>query len=394
MQEKLDHKPFAMLLEPKAQKKSSQTKSSQKKSQHGEQATAQGGDAVGSKASFVKPAQAKDVSACDDAGLFLQAMDTLVSPSQGRKGATKSRSLSHASLPHASLYEASFPTAMTEKASSLWRGQNQNFGQRFGQSMGERFMKKKSHSKKQDVVQSAPTQEKGLGENPSESLSSVTLSMQPTTQPTMQPTMQELLQAEEAMATGQDGAGMDAFFTAMKGVNPLQGKGRDIAPEVQPAVSSEQGQDVFALMLEKKLEFSLALKGEYIEGHVVGLDELTMNNLRAGVYSPEAHLDLHGLNAMQAYTAMVGFFKGSWFKGLRTLLLIPGRGKNSPNGISVLREKVQLWLTQEPFKRVVLAFCTAQPVDGGPGTVYVLLRKYKKKGKVCWERLPSDPDLY
>lgn len=60
----------------------------------------------------------------------------------------------------------------------------------------------------------------------------------------------------------------------------------------------------------------------------------------------------------------------------------------------MLRGKLQTWLTQEPFKRVVLAFCTAQPHDGGPGSVYVLLRKYRKKGRVYWERLPADADLY
>ncbi len=212
--------------------------------------------------------------------------------------------------------------------------------------------------------------------------------------PTDNLSMQELLDAQYKRSVGQGSESMDAFFKAMKDVQPLTQKGRDIAPEVQLSATPDQGHDAFALMMEKKLEFSLALKGEYIEGHVVGLDELTMNNLRAGVYSPEAHLDMHGLNAMQAYQALVGFFRGSWYKGMRTLLLIPGRGKNSPNGVSVLREKVQLWLTQEPFKRVVLAFCTAQPLDGGPGTLYVLLRKYKKKGKVCWERMPSDPDLY
>ena len=42
----------------------------------------------------------------------------------------------------------------------------------------------------------------------------------------------------------------------------------------------------------------------------------------------------------------------------------------------------------------MLAFCTAQPHDGGPGSVYVLLRKYRKKGRVFWERMPADADLY
>ena len=76
------------------------------------------------------------------------------------------------------------------------------------------------------------------------------------------------------------------------------------------------------------------------------------------------------------------------------MLVVPGRGRNSPDGQGVLRGKLQTWLTQEPFKRVVLAFCTAQPHDGGPGSVYVLLRKYRKKGRVYWERLPADADLY
>ena len=121
---------------------------------------------------------------------------------------------------------------------------------------------------------------------------------------------------------------------------------------------------------------------------------MILNKLRAGGLSPEAHLDLHGLNAMQAFEALRGFFKGSWYKGLRTVLVVPGRGRNSPDGMGVLREKLQSWLTQDPFKRVVLAFCTAQPHDGGPGSVYVLLRKYRKKGRIYWERMPADSDLY
>lgn len=70
---------------------------------------------------------------------------------------------------------------------------------------------------------------------------------------------------------------------------------------------------------------------------------------------------------MQAFEALRGFFKGSWYKGLRTVLVVPGRGRNSPDGMGVLREKLQSWLTQDPFKRVVLAFCTAQPHRWRPG---------------------------
>ena len=185
-----------------------------------------------------------------------------------------------------------------------------------------------------------------------------------------------------------------AFLAAMGTVSPLTGGGRDIAPAPAPATPPPPGELSLQDFMDGKLEFALTFSDEYLEGHVVGLDQMILNKLRAGGLSPEAHLDLHGLNALQAFEALRGFFKGSWYKGLRTVLVVPGRGRNSPDGMGVLREKLQSWLTQDPFKRVVLAFCTAQPHDGGPGSVYVLLRKYRKTGRIYWERMPADADLY
>ncbi len=185
-----------------------------------------------------------------------------------------------------------------------------------------------------------------------------------------------------------------AFLAAMGTVSPLTGSGRDVAPTPAPGTPPPHGEMSLQDFMDGKLEFALTFSDEYLEGHVVGLDQMILNKLRAGGLSPEAHLDLHGLNALQAFEALRGFFKGSWYKGLRTVLVVPGRGRNSPDGMGVLREKLQSWLTQDPFKRVVLAFCTAQPYDGGPGSVYVLLRKYRKKGRIYWERMPADSDLY
>ena len=185
-----------------------------------------------------------------------------------------------------------------------------------------------------------------------------------------------------------------AFLTAMGSVSPLSGGGRDVVPAPEPGTPPPHDDTSLQDFLDGKLEFALSFTDEYLEGHVVGLDQMILNKLRAGGLSPEAHLDLHGLNAMQAFEALRGFFKGSWYKGLRTVLVVPGRGRNSPDGFGILREKLQSWLTQDPFKRVVLAFCTAQPHDGGPGSVYVLLRKYRRKGRIYWERMPADSDLF
>jgi DNA-nicking Smr family endonuclease len=184
------------------------------------------------------------------------------------------------------------------------------------------------------------------------------------------------------------------FAKAMRDVRPLRGRGgRDLPCDAEPPEAPEPQQQSFQDLLKNTLEFAQSFSEEYIEGHVVGLESLILQKLRAGQYSPEAHPDLHGLNTRQAFDALVAFIRRSWHRGMRSLLLIPGRGKNSPDGVGVLRERVQSWLTQDPLKRVILAFCTARPVDGGPGSLYVLLRKYRKKGKIYWERCPVDLEL-
>ena len=143
-----------------------------------------------------------------------------------------------------------------------------------------------------------------------------------------------------------------------------------------------------------KLEFSLEYTDEFIQGHVMGVDPVVLGKLRAGTYSPEGHVDLHGQNMEQAYATLAAFVKHAYQSGKRHLLIITGRGKNSPGGTPVLRERVQAWFTRDPFKRVVLAFCTAKPGDGGTGAVYILLRKRKKnQGKIVWDRQPGEEEL-
>ena len=185
------------------------------------------------------------------------------------------------------------------------------------------------------------------------------------------------------------------FSQAMQQVAPLAGKGRAVVPEPERPASQIFPDNPLQDFLDGKVEFSLEFTDEYLEGHVLGLDPAVIGKMRAGSFSYEAHLDLHGLNAPQAFDALVTFIRASYQRGRRSVLLIPGRGKNSPDGTGILRDKMQEWLTQDPLKRVVLAFCTALPKDGGPGALYVLLRKLKKsRGKIMWDRRPSDPDLF
>lgn len=184
-----------------------------------------------------------------------------------------------------------------------------------------------------------------------------------------------------------DEGGLDLFASAMRGVRPVDGKGRDLAPpKPEPKINMAEDHDYLQDLLQGKVEFSLEHSDEFFEGHVMGLDPLVLAKLRAGQYSPESHIDLHGQTAELAQESLTTFIRHAYNKGQRSLVVVTGRGKNSPGGLSILRQNMQDWLTREPLKRAVLAFCTAQPKDGGAGAIYVLLRKYKKSGKIRWDR--------
>ncbi|MDQ7832167.1 MAG: Smr/MutS family protein [Desulfovibrionaceae bacterium] len=189
------------------------------------------------------------------------------------------------------------------------------------------------------------------------------------------------------------------FARAMSGVQTMDGvlRGRAVVPK--PAESSlrkasesdPDGANALLDLVAGRVEFELSFTDEYMQGFVRDMDQKVFRQLRAGQFSPEAHLDMHGQNAAQAQLALLHFVRENYLAGKRCLLIIPGRGANSPGGLPVLKEELKTWLTRDPLKRVVLAFATALPRHGGAGALYVLLRKFKKtKGKVRWENFWDD----
>jgi DNA-nicking Smr family endonuclease len=121
--------------------------------------------------------------------------------------------------------------------------------------------------------------------------------------------------------------------------------------------------------------FDIQYTDEYIEGVIVGADPELLAKLRRGDFSIQAHYDLHGMTAAEARQAVERFILSSVIKGLRCVLIIHGRGLNSQDQMPVLKERMSSWLKRGRLKRLVLAFATAQPCDGGAGAIYLLLRK-------------------
>jgi len=103
-----------------------------------------------------------------------------------------------------------------------------------------------------------------------------------------------------------------------------------------------------------------------------GVQNSVMRKLKRGHYPIEAELDLHRMTAKEAYQAMIVFLNQCQRRGIRCVRIVHGKGLGSKEKKPVLKGKVNQWLQKRDD---ILAFCSAQPVDGGTGAVYVLLRR-------------------
>ena len=102
-----------------------------------------------------------------------------------------------------------------------------------------------------------------------------------------------------------------------------------------------------------------------------GVGAQTLRKLRRGHWVTQDELDLHGLTADAARSALMEFLNRSVRRGLRCLRIIHGKGLGSKNHEPVLKRKLAGWLMQ---REEILAFCQARRADGGSGAVVVLLR--------------------
>lgn len=102
-----------------------------------------------------------------------------------------------------------------------------------------------------------------------------------------------------------------------------------------------------------------------------GIGTEITHRLRAGHWSIQRQLDLHGLRVDEAREALGAFLRRAHKHGLRCVRVVHGKGLGSPGRSPVLKSRVQRWLVQ---KNEVLAFVQARPVEGGAGALLVLLQ--------------------
>lgn len=92
--------------------------------------------------------------------------------------------------------------------------------------------------------------------------------------------------------------------------------------------------------------------------------------LRAGHWTIQGQLDLHGMRRDEARDSVAAFIRGTRRRGERCVRIVHGKGHGSPGRQPVLKSKVQRWLAQCDD---VIAFTQASATQGGAGALIVLL---------------------
>lgn len=98
------------------------------------------------------------------------------------------------------------------------------------------------------------------------------------------------------------------------------------------------------------------------------MSRLPSHKLKQYLERPEGDLDLHGLNRNEAEREVGDFLDKAASLGWERVKIITGRGLNSPDGQSVLKEHIQAYLRDHSYR-----FRVARGSEGGPGSLIVEL---------------------
>ena len=191
------------------------------------------------------------------------------------------------------------------------------------------------------------------------------------------------LQQERAEAERRARAEQNLFQTTVGTVQALKGQHHDRRwhapepPEPLPVQHWLDEERVLRESISDEFDVSTLLDvDDQLSFRRTGIGRDVTHKLRAGHWSIQRQLDLHGLRTDEAREALGNFIRLAHRTGLRCVRVVHGKGLGSPGKTPVLKGRVQRWLVQ---KKEVLAFVQARPADGGAGALVVLLQPGRRR---------------
>ncbi len=183
---------------------------------------------------------------------------------------------------------------------------------------------------------------------------------------------------------------LELFLQEMADVKPLKA-------DVLTDVNGEQAPTLAQLARRKAAELEPEYDANYLSMEYVdlvmpdqvlaykkdGVQEGVYKNLRLGKYQVDATLMLLGKYLTAARRALFEFVADCHQRGIRTLLVHHGMGRDSKPHPAILKSYCFKWLQQIPE---VLACHSAQKIHGSSAATYVLLQKNSEQKRENRER--------
>lgn len=164
----------------------------------------------------------------------------------------------------------------------------------------------------------------------------------------------------------------ELFRKAVEGVRPLPER-TEPPPQPAPPPRARFRRADEAAVLEESLAMNPEAEsgtGQDLSFRRTSVSLPVFRKLKRGEFSVRDEIDLHGHTAVEARVALYEFLAEAGGAGMRCVRVIHGKGHRSGHQGPVLKRKLGRWLQ---MRDDVLAYCSARPVDGGTGAVYVLL---------------------
>lgn len=173
----------------------------------------------------------------------------------------------------------------------------------------------------------------------------------------------------------------DLFLRAMADVQrlhevrrPVPSKSQPPTPASKPMVRKieEEEQQLFLQALQQ-LKLDVTFRDELPDdAPTPERPSNRLRQLRRGTIRIDYELDLHGLTRDEALDALEAFIGGAYRRGQQAVLVITGKGNNSP-GEPVLLGAVRKWLRTEG-KGMVSETIIAPKEMGGEGALVAFIR--------------------
>jgi DNA-nicking Smr family endonuclease len=167
------------------------------------------------------------------------------------------------------------------------------------------------------------------------------------------------------------------FLSALGDVRPLHpASAAPVRAKVQAAkVRKDDDERRIFLQAVEALKMDVRFSDELPEQDLSKGPVNRLRQLRRGGIRIDLQLDLHGLTRDEAIENLDRFVKGAYNRGQKGVLVITGKGNNSP-GEPVLKLAVAGWL-KESGKTMVSEFVAAPKEMGGTGAFVVFLKEKK-----------------